>query len=526
MAVCFSSLSNHLKSDFTFEKNSPIESIDAIYLINLDERPEKLEKCKNQLRPFNLAPYRFSAICGWNLNPAIFNDIGVTFGPKMTHSEWVRCFPLENEGLPEYEFLTEQAYGKTTFFKTITPGALGCTLSHLSVLEQAYKAGFETIWVMEDDILVKLNPQILGELIPKLDKTVGKKGWDILYTDTDQIDAPFYGPNVDLEKDLEADLWFFFRPDMDVSDTKPFKKRTILNEDFVQIGSRMRTHSMIIRRSGMKKILDFAKKQKVFLPYDHELAVIPNLKLINLRYDVVTAEGVISDTHHDTLSKKTAWEKYKKETLPVLNQISGWREPEKAEKIMDFILDKKPEVCAEIGSFGGTMTYPIARALKYLKKGLVYGIDSWDPEVATKGLTDEKSITFWQGINFEGIFQALQNLLAKTQTDAFCHLIPKTSNMALSHFDDQSLDFLFLNSIDLPNGNLEDVKLFLPKVKEGGYIWLNQADTQNKKEAIGFLMKHCEWKKEESIGISCILFQKKGEGAHLKGQKRGVRTVF
>jgi hypothetical protein len=56
---------------------------------------------------------------------------------------------------------------------------------------------------------------------------------------------------------------------------------------------------------------------------------------------------------------------------------------------------------------------------------------------------------------------------------------------------------------------LNDVLLYFPKVKEGGYIWLNDADQFNKNLAVAFLMKHCEWVKEKSIGIHWILFKKK-----------------
>ena len=179
----------------------------------------------------------------------------------------------------------------------MTPGAIGCSLSHLSLLQDAYDSGYQTIWIMEDDIVVKKDPQEISSLIKKLDLLIGKDGWDILYTDTDAADRSQYNVQQDFEQDLTADLWFFSRPDMDLSNRSSFAKRTILSDDFIKIGSRMRTHSMIIRRSGIKKILDFEKQRHIFIPYDHELAIVPDIRLFSLRYDLVTNGPAPSDTH-------------------------------------------------------------------------------------------------------------------------------------------------------------------------------------------------------------------------------------
>jgi len=41
---------------------------------------------------------------------------------------------------------------------------------------------------------------------------------------------------------------------------------------------------MIIRRSGMKKILAYERENLFFIPFDHEIAVPPNIQLYMLRY--------------------------------------------------------------------------------------------------------------------------------------------------------------------------------------------------------------------------------------------------
>jgi len=308
-------------------EKSPIKNIDFIYLINLDQRPEKLKKSQELLKPYKIHPHRFSAVYGAALPLETINNVGLKFMPGMNKGKVGVCFSSyepNGEAIAQYNLLNEDSYGKTVFFRRMTAGALGCTLSHLSVLQDAYDAGFETIWVMEDDIVIKQDPQKLSSLVKKLDDLVGKQGWDILYTDTDAADASLYNKQQDFEKDLTADLWFFERPDMNLSDRSSLAKRCVLSEDFVKIGSRMRTHSMIIRRSGMKKILDFEKARHICIPYDHEIALVPNIEMFHLRYNVVTHDGFSqSDTHtgNNSLSEGAAQYPFFELYLEGLGQI-------------------------------------------------------------------------------------------------------------------------------------------------------------------------------------------------------------
>jgi GR25 family glycosyltransferase involved in LPS biosynthesis len=500
--------SSHLRKDLNKKtEKSSIAKIDFIYLINLDQRPKKLERCLTQLKSYDIFPHRFSAIYGWDLPPGVFNDVGVKFSPGMRSSEWVIHFPAKGKGEPESDFLRAECIGKTVFSRWMTPGDIGCSLSHLSVLQDAVDSGYETIWVMEDDILLEKDPHLLSSLIEKLDAKVGKEGWDVLYTDLDSSDSARYTEENDFQSDLKGDLWFFWRPDMNLADRTPFAKRTVLSEDFIKIGSRFRTHSMIIRRSGMKKILDFEKKHHLFIPYDHELAIVPHIQLFSLRYNLATHEPSPSDTQTNPEDQQVAWEVQKSIVLSELPKIPGWYTPQNAGKIMDFIRETRPKICVEIGAFGGRVTYPIASALQFLKTGTLFAIDAWDQRTAVEGL-EKKNADWWKAVDMDSIRQQFLTLISSKQLHQ-CHPVHKTSQEAVSSFADESIDFLFLDGAMSKKGSLEDVRLYLPKVRPGGYIWLNNASFYSKNESVAFLMNHCKWIKEKSIGIDCVLFQKK-----------------
>lgn len=134
---------------------------------------------------------------------------------------------------------------------------------------------------MEDDIDIKKDPHELTLLIEKLDQLVGKDGWDVLFTDPDTKNnngtyVPCYG--------------YARKPNFEPKNPTRFHQKTRISEDFTQVGARYGAYSMIIKRSGMKKILDFIKTYKIFLPYDMEFYLCNNIKLYSLNYDLVSTK--------------------------------------------------------------------------------------------------------------------------------------------------------------------------------------------------------------------------------------------
>ena len=109
---------------------SGIEGIDCIYVINLDERPLRWVRINSILSDWCLVGNRFCAINGWRLrHKKALRELTV-FGHKY----------------------------KNNFSSCFSWGSLGCYLSHLSILKDAYERGYERIWVLEDDIVIKQDP--------------------------------------------------------------------------------------------------------------------------------------------------------------------------------------------------------------------------------------------------------------------------------------------------------------------------------------------------------------------------------
>lgn len=298
--LLFGNLSPFLKKAEGKSEGHSIRNIDFIYMLNLDERPEKWNASINQLALYGISPYRFSAVNGWKLPFETIDQVGVKLAPKMKKGFWGTVYRLKGENGAEDpsqegycrsmrpfdgSFVWHQEkigqIGQTYFSHCLSRGAIGIVLSHLSILQDAYDSGYETIWVMEDDIAVLQDPRTLSDSIEQLDALIGKEGWDILFTDPDSknnegIAVPCYS--------------YAQRPNFTPANPYHFLEREEISSHFRKIGARYGAYSMIIRRSGMKKIIDFLNEYHVFLPYDMEYTLPPKIKLYTLLQEVVSTQ--------------------------------------------------------------------------------------------------------------------------------------------------------------------------------------------------------------------------------------------
>ena len=236
-----------------------MRNIDFIYMINLDKRPDRFEDSSKRLNPYGIFPYRFSAVNGWELSIDVINDVGVKYEPWMNSNIMGTYYYLDENQQIQHAHEVIHVIGRTYFGHCVARGPIAIVLSHLSVLQDALDSGYETIWVLEDDIDVIKDPRIISDLIEKLDALVGKDRWDILFTDRDMKKK---------NGEYNPCYWHALRPNFNPWNPQIFAQRYAISPDFQKIGARWGAHSMIIRKSGMEKILNFIKVYHIFYPYD------------------------------------------------------------------------------------------------------------------------------------------------------------------------------------------------------------------------------------------------------------------
>ena len=209
------------------------------------------------------------------------------------------------------------------------------------------------------------------------------------------------------------------------------------------------------------------------------------------------------------LNADTTVDALKQNVYNVLPSLEGWCSQEKASQFIDLVLEVKPDVCVEIGVFGGSSLFPVASALKFLGKGIVIGIDPWDKIECIKyfdPIEDADHLKWWLSLNITYVYHTYMNMIKKNKLDNFVKTIKSTSQEAASLIDE--IDILYIDGNHSAVSSVEDVKLYLPKVRQGGYIWINDTLSEERLEAVDLLLEACDVIELIDSG-NCILCKKK-----------------
>ena len=94
-----------------------------------------------------------------------------------------------------------------------------------------------------------------------------------------------------------------------------------------------------------------------------------------------------------------------------LPTIEGWCEKNKALKLYDIIREVKPDLCVEIGVFGGSSLIPQALALKHNNRGTIAGIDPWSNNSAIEEMENFANKNWWGQIDLQGVYDRFLNKL-------------------------------------------------------------------------------------------------------------------
>lgn len=232
---------------------SSLRNVDQIYVINLDIRPEKWERTQSELGKFDLKATRVSGVNGWMMDRGLMKEI------RQEAFKW-HC---------------------------LSDGQLGCFLSHLTVLKDALKKQYKCIWVMEDDIIALEDLREIDFLIDKMNTFDPE--WDLLFTNiNNRIEGRMDKPMLTFEMIMGPDFNYSLFTDPNFVSNE--------NEDFRRIQYRLGTYSMIFSDRGVKKLLNFFEKEKIFFPIDLEMHCCPDKRYYVSKKEYMTYEKKESDT--------------------------------------------------------------------------------------------------------------------------------------------------------------------------------------------------------------------------------------
>jgi precorrin-6B methylase 2 len=84
--------------------------------------------------------------------------------------------------------------------------------------------------------------------------------------------------------------------------------------------------------------------------------------------------------------------------------------------------------------------------------------------------------------------------------------IKKTAEKAAPEI--QEIDILYMDAIYSEKMADGIIRLYLPKVRSGGYVWINDATGEKTQAACDFLLESCDFVKDID-GSNCLLFKKR-----------------
>lgn len=171
----------------------------------------------------------------------------------------------------------------------------------------------------------------------------------------------------------------------------------------------------------------------------------------------------------------------------VMDELEGWCSKFKAGVLVDLVLMLKPEKVVEIGVFGGKSLVPMAVACKANNKGIAVGIDPWSTVASVEG-QDGANLSWWGSIDHEGILRGLVDKINKFGLNDRVALVRNTSEGADII---ENIDILHVDGNHSERTALFDVKKWVPNVRKGGVIIMDDLNWEGPQKAISWLDASC-----------------------------------
>lgn len=183
-----------------------------------------------------------------------------------------------------------------------------------------------------------------------------------------------------------------------------------------------------------------------------------------------------------------------------LPNMPGWCTPKKGQRLA--ALARGANLCVELGVFGGRSLVSIAMALQDQGFGRVDGIDPFTASAALEGTNDPRNDEWWAALDYDAIAREAQLSCYKLGLAPYTKLVRMLSRDVVAFYADSSIDLLHQDSNHSEEISCQEVALWTPKVRRGGYWvfddtnWPSTQKAQRELEASGFNLfeDHESWR--------------------------------
>ena len=173
-----------------------------------------------------------------------------------------------------------------------------------------------------------------------------------------------------------------------------------------------------------------------------------------------------------------------------VKNLQGWCSVEKARTMVKYIRQTRPEVCVEIGVYGGKSLFPCAAALRENGRGVIYGIEAWSPDTAVENPTTEKNDAWWKSIDFGRIKSNFFSFMIQHRLHQQIRILEAPSAQVAHLFT--RIDFLHIDGGHSTINAAQDVIYYATRVPNGGIIVMDDIEWPSTKPAYDILLSFCE----------------------------------
>lgn len=165
----------------------------------------------------------------------------------------------------------------------------------------------------------------------------------------------------------------------------------------------------------------------------------------------------------------------------------GWGSVQLGQALAAATFALRPEVCVEIGVYGGRSFLPVAMALKEIGHGIAIGIDPWDPAASIIGQKKEDAEWWGSKEMHERVFTNFLGYVSQFALNTFVRIERKRSDEVTVP---ENIGILSIDGNHGPQA-LVDIKRYTPKVRVGGIVYLDDLNWHGMAVATG-----AEWMKQ------------------------------
>ena len=177
--------------------------------------------------------------------------------------------------------------------------------------------------------------------------------------------------------------------------------------------------------------------------------------------------------------------------------LHGWTSVARGLEMAELILEHRPKVIVEIGTFGGCATIPMALALRHVGSGKIYTIDPWHTQPCLEG-ENEANKEWWGKVELSEIHEGVMKMIWRLGLEQLVIVIRARSQDVPELFPSMCMVNVDGNHSEI--ASCRDVNNYLPRLKSGGLCFLDDADWPSTQKCQELILESCELVKSGDNG--------------------------